>query len=72
MPTADLLDSRNLPLAQRVRKWGRVQTHVFGKVFKERYALQLERVKGVALAEIAGLVAAAKPAGALFGTAVRK
>jgi hypothetical protein len=34
--------------------------------------LQVTRVKRVALAEIAGLVAAAKPAGALFGTAVGK
>jgi hypothetical protein len=72
MPTADLLDSRNRPLALRVRKWGRVQTPVFGKVFNERYALQVTRVKRVALAEIAGLVAAAKPADALFGSAVRK
>jgi hypothetical protein len=36
------------------------------------YALQGSRVKRVALAKIASLVAAAKPAGALFGSAVRK
>ena len=34
--------------------------------------LQVSRVKGVALAEIAGLVTAAEPANALFGSAVRK
>jgi hypothetical protein len=34
--------------------------------------LQVRRVKGVALAEIAGLVTAAEPANALFGSAVRK
>ena len=34
--------------------------------------LQVTRVKRVALAKIAGLVAAAKPAEALFGSAVRK
>ena len=34
--------------------------------------LQVRRVKGVALAEIAGLVTAAEPAKALFGSAVRK
>ena len=42
------------------------------KVFQERSTLQVTRVKRVALAEIAGLVAAAKPADALFGSAVRK
>ena len=35
-------------------------------------ALQVRRVKRVALVKIAGLVAASKPAGALFGSAVRK
>jgi len=35
-------------------------------------ALQVRRVKRIALVKIAGLVAAAKPAGALFGSAVRK
>jgi hypothetical protein len=35
-------------------------------------ALQVRRVKRIALVKIAGLVAAAKPAGALFGGAVRK
>ena len=72
MPTADLSDSRNLPLALRVRNGVASKLLKFGKVFKARSALQLESVKRVALAEIAGLVATAKPAGALFGTAVRK
>jgi hypothetical protein len=72
MPTANLLDSRK-PTARAARKkWGRVQTSAFGKVFKERYTLQVTRVKRVALAEISGLVAAAEPADALFGTAVSK
>ena len=71
MPTADLLDSRNLPLAQRIRN-GVASKLLYSEVFKERYASQVESVKGVALAEIAGLVAAAKPAGALFGAAVGK
>jgi hypothetical protein len=35
-------------------------------------ALQVRRVKRIALVKIAGLVAAAKPAGTLFGRAVRK
>ena len=35
-------------------------------------ALQVRRVKRIALVKIAGLVAAAKPAGALFGSAVCK
>jgi hypothetical protein len=42
------------------------------KILQKRSMLQVRRVKRVALAEIAGLVAAAKPADALFGTAVRK
>jgi hypothetical protein len=40
--------------------------------FKGVPRLQVRRIKRVALAEIAGLVAAAEPADALFGTAVRK
>jgi hypothetical protein len=71
MPTADLLDSRNLPLAQRVRN-GAASNLCIRKSLKEHYALQVTRLKRVALAEIAGLVAAAEPAEALFGTAVRK
>jgi len=35
-------------------------------------ALQVRRVKRIALVKIAGLVAAAKPARALFGSTVRK
>jgi hypothetical protein len=42
------------------------------KVFQERSMLQVIRVKRIALAEIACLVAAAEPADALFGTAMRK
>jgi hypothetical protein len=42
------------------------------KIFQERSILQVRRVKRVALAEIAGFVAAAEPADALFGSAVRK
>ena len=47
-------------------------SEVIPKIFEERSTLQVRRVERVALAEIAGLVAAAKPAHALFGTAVRK
>jgi len=42
------------------------------RALQSRSALQLARVKRVALAEIACLVAAAEPAGALFGRPVGK
>ena len=40
--------------------------------FLKASALQIRRFKRVALVKIAGLVAAAKPTRALFGSAVRK
>jgi hypothetical protein len=40
--------------------------------FLKTCALQVRRVKRIALVKIAGLVAAAKPSRALFGSAVRK
>jgi hypothetical protein len=51
---------------------GQINITLDSKILQERSTLQVRRVKRVALAEIAGLVAAAKPADALFGTAVRK
>ena len=62
------MQATRLPLQRSDQRDQRLDS----KVFQEGATLQVRRVKRVALAEIAGLVAAAKPAGALFGTAVRK
>jgi hypothetical protein len=71
MPTANLLDSRNLSLARRVRNEIASKLLYSEKCFKG-VTLQVGRVKRVALTEITGLVAASEPADALFGRAVRK
>jgi hypothetical protein len=66
------LQATRLPLQMNAAVGASGYSEETGRDLLIACALQVTRVKRIALVKIADLVAAAKPAGALFGSAVRK